>query len=213
MYNHSVANGIVKGHPLVVKLASHLKRKHIPETSVSFVRKAVNFAYPRTLWVKFAASTSTDLRHRHELDPNVVGQAIKEWLIQHDFRRVVLDLREVTIVGLDHIKSFSACFQSELTMAYLCDRQSAPLLGKSLQDIRHPIFYSETETLNYLRAPDSLRSQEVSLPAYLSLSALDKAMTAQASIRHLHGRDIVTLGFGQVFTADFEALSFLQYLP
>ena len=211
MHQHRDAEGLVDGHPLVCGLVRYLKRRGIPPSSIRFLEKRVFFAYPRTLWLKLTADTPSDVKSRHELNPEIVGRTVNEWLTQQGtLRNVVFDLRDVTIVDLEHTRILFEKVQLDPgSTYYLCDRELANVVFPNLQATKHTLFHAEHELLAHLRSSAEVRPYTVELPEHLTMFSLDGALRIQASGSRLTNCDAMILDMKRVLTADFQSLSLL----
>jgi len=213
MHDDPLAIGLDDAHPLLAGLAGFLKRSKIPAGWIEFVTERMFFAYPGTAWFRLAAAAPEDVKNRHELHPHVIGQALNGWLSRRrELRRIVFDLRGMTIVDIEDTLALFDDMQRGLAAFYLADVQLADVLRATASVPQDAIFTAEKELISYLRNPIHLRLLSVLLPECLTLWTLNEALKKYVSRRSLQSYDVLVLDMTNVLKEDFQALSMLAPL-
>lgn len=210
MQEHEPAGFLVDEHPVIRGLGAYLKKEKTPKELVSFVCQGLFFAYPRTLWLKIKTNTKDEMLARQSLDPWELGGKIHRWTTEKtDCRRIVFDLREVTILDLDQLVAFfDAVTGGELHGFIVCEAALDWLLTRKGRDQKY-ITNDATAALQQLRKLPDLRRHTIVLPAHLSAETLNQTLLDHASNRALTGCDVVRFDLCQVVRMDFEALTLL----
>ncbi|MBE7156944.1 MAG: hypothetical protein INR62_00660 [Rhodospirillales bacterium] len=210
MQEHEPVGFLVDEHPVLRGLGAYLKKEKTPKELTQFICQRVFFAYPRTLWLKVKANTKDEALVRQTFDPRALGGALHRWATEKtDCRRIVFDLREVTILDLDQLVAFfDAVTGGELQGFIVCEAALDWLLTRKGRDQKY-ITNDATAALQQLRKLPDLRRHTITLPAQLSAETLNQTLLAQASKRALAGCDAVRFDLGQVVRVEFDALALL----
>jgi ABC-type transporter Mla MlaB component len=209
MQEHDAAYGVIEGHPIFGSVESFLRRKGVSREMVDFLSPRLCFAYPKAFWLKLAAGGAEDLRGRQAINSEQIGTILRAWLERQSvFRRIVFDLRGLTILDLDDLLAFFNSLRGDFRYFYVCDSLLAPLLlHKGVPESL--IVCSEAAMLHRLRHDIPLEECAVQLQRTLTVETLDSALLQHAGKRQLSACDVVAFDLSAVTNVDFPGLSML----
>ena len=214
MHTHRCGEAVNDGHPLNTGLVSYLRKHVVQPSCVNFLANRICFVYPKTLWLRLAADTPDDVRLRQELEVQVVGDLISKWLREISrFPRVVLDLRNVTIVDVGHLRGFlSSLTKGTPNTYYLVDTSASIVMSRLLNLSESMIYTDEPKVISAIRQSLAESFATVSFPRRVDVLSMDSVLREQLSRRRMTGCDAVIFDCQHVGAMDFGATAMLTPL-
>lgn len=209
MQEHDVAYGIIDDHPLVGGLDRFFRKHGIAADLIDFFSTRIFFAYPKTLWFRLFAEVPRDVKLRQALGSSEIGEVFAAWISDRAvFKRIVFDLRGITILDLDPLLAFFARARGDRANFYLCDLPLIPLLLHKGVD-RELVRSSELAILHNLRNANVFDGCVVQPSQSLTIKTLDRALVKQAPRSELTARDLLVFDLNRATRLDFTAASMI----